>query len=276
MNLWERLVTKNPMSIEVVRFRRKYFTFNRANQQSSAMLGLVLVIYAALLMIVGNLKGEMPPVVLTFLLLTLLTFGVPGLMHSAIAGERERRSWELLQVAPVTKAQIVAGKFIAALASIGAMTALTLIPMLYAAVTYRRTDFYGLFMGLLVALAFAIFLAALTLFLSARVKRPFIALGSVLGTLLMMLIVLPAVLYTANDPLLNRLIELMHPFIIIGSLADRSGFRNPQDPGLPIALLGPPTIAAYLFLAVAFLIWTERTLTFADNDVRFLPKKKNQ
>jgi hypothetical protein len=28
----------------------------------------------------------------------------------------------------------------------------------------------------------------------------------------------------------------------------------------------------YLFLTVAFLIWTEKTLHFPENDVRFIPK----
>src|SRR5207302_725971 len=62
--------------------------------------------------------------------LVLLLFIGPLVLHSSIAGERERRSWDLLLIAPVTKAQLVVGKLISGLAILGAVFVLMLLPVL--------------------------------------------------------------------------------------------------------------------------------------------------
>jgi ABC-type transport system involved in multi-copper enzyme maturation permease subunit len=151
------------------------------------------------------------------------------------------------------------------------------VPMVYAGINFRRTDWLATGLGLLMIVSFALALAGFTLFLSARVRRPFIALAMVLGTLLVTLVVFPAVMFSTGTAYYGPLLTAVNPYLSLAALGDRGNFASsPDSIPLPIELLAVPQIAANLFIAVAFLVWTERTLAFADNEVRFLPGKKTR
>ncbi|MFZ4507617.1 MAG: ABC transporter permease [Fimbriimonas sp.] len=273
--LFHELVTGNPMTIEIIRFRRKYLSWQGPSAQSSALLGLFLIVYAGVLLIVINARSFLPPQSIVSFMLALFVILVPAMLYGAIAGERERRSWDLLLVAPVSKAQIVMGKFLAASSGIGVVVGLMLVPIGFAAVTYARTDYPVLLMAILVCLSFSLLIAALTLFFSARVKRPFMALGAVMGSEIVGMVVLPTLLSAGGmgQDFVVRFIQTFHPFMLIEEM-HRANLPSSTDMLLPLGLLGPPQIFAYLFLTLFFLGWTERTLSFADNEVGFLPKKK--
>lgn len=276
--LWENLVVGNPMLIEITRFRRKYFTFN-GNAASSAILALALVCYVGLIMVVLSGKGEIPPIALVIFQTGVLTLLAPSMLHGAIAGERERRSWDLLLVAPITKAQIVVGKFIGAVAAIGLTMGLCLFPILMAAVTYRRTNWSDLFLSELVSGSFALLVCALTLLLSARVRRGFMALGASLGTLAVILVVIPLLFMAVSggSPGTAEITLLLHPFMALGmimSYGERSyssGYSNPNE-YVPASLWGYPQVMVYLLLTVVLVVWAAQTLVFAENDVRFISR----
>src|SRR5438067_2544501 len=117
--LWRTLVMENPMAIEVNRFRRRFLEGGRGKTVNTMILVVAIVAYAALLLVIANMSGDFPPVALIFLQTGVFTLLTPAMMYGSISGERERRSWDLLLVAPITHAQIVVGKFLAALAGIG-------------------------------------------------------------------------------------------------------------------------------------------------------------
>lgn len=274
--LWHDLIIGNPMLVEIQRFRRKYFTFG-GNAASSAILALALVCYVGLIMVVLSGKGEIPPIALVIFQSGVLTLLAPSMLHGAIAGERERRSWDLLLVAPITKAQIVVGKFIGAVAAIAMTMALCLFPILMAAVTYRRTNWHDLFLSELVSGSFALLVCALTLLLSARVRRGFMALGATLGTLAIVLIVLPILfaVLSGGGQGATELTMLLHPFMaltMILSHGERSAYSSSPTEYVSSSLWGYPQVFTYAVLTVILVVWAAKTLVFAENDVRFISR----
>jgi ABC-type transport system involved in multi-copper enzyme maturation permease subunit len=271
---WTDLVTANPMLIEIIRFRRKFFSFSGPNSANTAMLGIIAVCYVGLNFLVLSGEGGIPPMALVMLQTGLFTLFCPAMLHGAIAGERERRSWDLLLVAPITKAQIVAGKFIGALAALGLAATLFGIPIVLSAILYEETNWYDLLLQEIVSLSFAVLVGALTILFSARVKRGFMALGATIGMLMFGLIVAPAILAALlhDDQFTMPLLMYLHPFITIAMIDSRRSHWNEM---IPPSLYGWPQMLVYLGLTVVFVSWAIQTLYFAENEVKFLPKGKD-
>ena len=266
---------ENPMRIEISRFRRRFLGFGGSGL-TSAVLALVLLLYVGLVMLVVNLRGDLPPVALIMFQTVLFCFFGPAMLHGAIAGERERRSWDLLLVAPITKAQIVAGKFMGALAALGVGAAAMGLPVLIAALGYRKTTLWDLLLAEAVSLSFCTLVCSWTIFLSARAKRPFMALGATLGSLALGLLVVPALFVSlaGGDRFSSEIFLALNPFTALASLMNRGDGGSLYGDGAVIdpSLYGVPHVLIYLFLTLAFLVYAERTLNFAENEVRFLPK----
>jgi len=278
--IWQDLVVENPMLIEIHRFRRRFLTFSAGNSLNSAVLALILVCYAGLVLLVVQAKGDIPPLAVVMIQTGVLTLFAPGMLHGAIAGERERRSWDLLLVAPISKAQIVVGKFIGALAALGVAATFFLLPILISAIAYRRTNWNDLIEGEAVSLTFGAAVCGLTMLFSARVKRPFMALGASLGTLAVLMIVLPSLIgIFGNNSLGSGMVDVfyLHPFIVLTQIMqiseDRgdysSSYRNHfvSDPSW-----GWPQAFIYLAFAIILVTWAAKTLIFAENEVKFIPK----
>jgi len=268
---WEDLVGSNPMLIEITRFRRKFLSFSGSNSVNIAVLSLVVICYLGLCLLVMSAKGSVPPIMLVIFQTCLYIIFAPALLHGAVAGERERRSWDLLLAAPVTKAQIVAGKFVGALAALGGATALFAVPILLAAVLHDETRWYDLFLAELVSVTFGIFVCGLTLLLSARVKRSMMALGASIGSLALVLLILPLLLATLlnGDRFMMEFLFYLHPVTTLVQLAD-----NASGPVYPRAFYGWPHILIYIALAGTCVVWATKTLYFAENEVKFLPQKE--
>lgn len=263
------------MLIEVSRVRRRLTAVKGPKQVNGIALGLVLVCYAIFLALLGYFPGEIPPVALVLVQTVIFTMVAPGLLYTSIAGERERRSWDLLLAAPITKAQIVAGKFIGAMSALAVGAGLFLVPILMTAVTYHRTSLYDVWLAEMVSLSFIALVCSFTILISARVKRALTALGTVIGTLGIFLVALPALIGTAlGSPSSTDMDFFMfaHPIMALGRIMDSSGYSYQA---VSNHLFGWPHIVLYSIFTLIFLVWTERTLTFAENDVKFLPQPKD-
>lgn len=271
MSIWQSLVAENPMLIEVRRYRRRLLGGGKG--LSVAFLTLGAVCYVGLLLIVGSGNGSIPPISIVMLQTFIFVIGAPAVLNNAIAGEREKRTWDLLLVAPVTKAQIMIGKFAGAMSNLLLGAGLFLLPMFICAVSSRETDYGALFWAELDSIAFAIFACALALLFSARCRRGFTALGVSLGIMLLGLVVYPILLEAIGgiESGTRDIMLVFHPFYIQERLMDQ---RFVHD-----ALASSPTgdvilqICVFIGLAIVVLVWTERTLTFSDNEVKFLPKQ---
>jgi len=285
MTLWETLVTQNPMMIEITRFRRKYFS-PRGGSMNSVILALFFVIYLGLVAMVWNFREEANPMIIVFLQTGIFTLLPPAMLHGSIAGERERRSWDFLLVAPVSHAQIVAGKFAGAVVALLISAAFFLFPIAIGVLFYQpyygsspssttaSRSLFSLLEGELLSVTWGIFVCALTIFFSARCRRGFIALGAALGFLIGGLIVWPVLIGTAGGGggYEIHLLNFFHPFWALAEME----FGRPTDAQSSFSwMFGWPQIFVYIVLSAVMLGWAERTLRFADNEVKFLPKPKD-
>lgn len=274
MSLWQALVGENPMLIEVRRYRRRMLGGGRPSGINIAVLTLGAVCYVGLLMVVGNGNGSIPPIAIIMIQTVIFTLAAPAILNNSIAGEREKRTWDLLLVAPVTKAQIMIGKFAGAMTNLVLGAALFLLPVFICAVSYRQTDTWALFLAEIDSLAFAVLACSLSIFFSARCRRGFTALAVSLGMLLVGLVVYPILVASVSsysDRNTQEIFMIFHPFYVQSNLMS-IGIFNPDRVGSPIgdAVL---QICVFVGLSIVALVWTERTLTFSDNEVKFLPAR---
>ncbi|HVT13996.1 MAG TPA: ABC transporter permease [Fimbriimonadaceae bacterium] len=270
MSLFESLFVENPMLIEVKRYRRRMLGGGKGI--SIAFLTLGAICYVGLLLVVGSANGGIPAITIVMLQTLVFTLGAPAILNNAIAGEREKRTWDLLLVAPVTKAQIMIGKFAGAMTNLLLGAALFLLPVFICAVSNRDTDYVALLWAEVDSIAFAVLACAFTLLFSARCRRGFTALGVSLGMLLLGLIAYPAVvgMFGNVDSSAADVLLTFHPFYVQARLMEQRFDHNSIAPSAEGQALFQ--IVVFLCLAIVFLVWTERTLTFSDNEVKFLPK----
>ena len=257
----------NPMLVEITRFRRRYFSFSTGNSANSVVLTLILLSYAGFVLIVEENREAMNPISIVMFETAVLSVFAPMMLYGSIAHERERRSWDLLLAAPITKAQIVAGKFMGALAALCIAVALFQLPILIAAFGYRETNWWNLIEASFVSFSFLTTVCALTILFSARVKRGLMALGAVLGILTVSLVVFPALSYGSGvDHMAGDATLYLHPFTVMAHL------MMTDEQNKVVSAWGWPQTFVYLFLSLALLAWAENTLNFAENEVKFLPQ----
>lgn len=277
-NLLDFYVLKNPMTVEIERFRKRFFNLRKANPVNTAMLSIVMIIYGSVVMIVIANRESMQAMPLVILTYFLLMFLAPATLYTSIAGERERRSWDMLMVAPVTRGQVIAGKFLAACAAEIIAMGFFLVPIVIAGVYAKETQWSCVIAAIIFVLANVFLANALTILFSARSKRPLIALGVTFGFLFVFLIVFPIFIGYIFGPFANLFNE-WHPLSILSTLAtDPRAISYVSDgvtrnTGVSIVIL--PIVFCIAF-TIILLIWAERTLAFADNNVGFLPKKKEK
>lgn len=271
----ESLILDNPMRIEIQRFRRRFLGFGGSGV-NSAILALVMLCYTGLVMLVVNVRGDLPPVALILFQTGLFCFFGPAMLHGSIAGERERRSWDLLLVAPITKGQIVAGKFMGAMVALGIGAAAMALPIALAALAYQKTTFYDLVLAECVSLSFCMLVCAWSIFLSARAKRPFMALGATLGTLILGLVVAPTLFVSivGGDRFTAEMIGYLNPFYALGLMMESvpREVLEERSPVIALSMFGVPHTLLYLGLTVGLLVYAEKTLHFAENEVKFIPQ----
>lgn len=271
---WTELVAKNPMLIEVSRYRRKLFSFSRSNSIGSLIVAVVAITYVGIVSMIVTFRSEISPFVLVGVQTLLFVLVAPILLHSSIAGERERRSWDLLLAAPITKAQIVVGKFLGALSAMAIGAAFFVFPIGVTALSYRGTNFYNLAEAEVVCLSATALVSAITIFFSARVKRSFMALGATLGLMVLGLLVLPSLSGATTSAMYMDPLLYMHPGFVLVRLAEAPA--HGEGIGVPDSTVGVPQVLFYLGLSAVMLGWAIKTLNFAENEVKFLPKAKTR
>jgi Cu-processing system permease protein len=280
--LWRDLFAENPMMAEIGRFRRRYLTFGGPSTQVNGGLGILLIGYAIFSIFCIANRGDVNPITVLPIFLIFGLFAVPLLLHATISGERERRSWDMLMVAPLTHAQIVVGKFVGAFLGVSLAFGVFLIPVVLTALYFTKFSPAYFFACLVVILGQLATMIALTILISARVKRPLTALGVTLLVTLIYFVFMPVVMGVAAGPLAGPTLTSVSPFAVIWQ-ADLLQSREDsywQSPsmmgvsGLEFGLMVTTFILFQLVLVVAFIAWAVKTLAFADNEVKFLPQTK--
>lgn len=197
----KKLFVTNPMKMEMVRFKSKFVNCTSNPAFNRAMVVLVTLTYLCIVGLVFAIRADVNPagVVMTQTIVLMLAVAMAG--HGAIAGERDRRSWDLLQVAPITQAEIVVGKFLG-LAALILGISLAFLPMLLISIAFyqsfsfveQHVSVVNILLAELVAITASIAVGSLTLYLSARFKNATTALAASVSTLVGTLVGLPLVL----------------------------------------------------------------------------------
>ncbi len=281
---WRYNVTKNPMLAEIERFRRKFFSFRGPNVQANGGLGLIVVLFLFYSIICIYNRGDIEPIGQLMTYLGFALFVIPFMLHATIAGERERRSWDMLLVAPISPSQIVMGKFVAAFLGLLLTFALFMVPIFILSIYYQNMNWGLLLLGIGVVISQLLALTSLTLLISARVKRPLVALAVTIGAVLVVFLFVPLFL-SVLDSFMGRFISnSVYPFAVLNELAraQQSAVVNGYAPGseevqtvAPFAL-AVTSMLVQLVLTVVLLAWAIKTLHFADNEVRFINNKKKK
>lgn len=273
-NTLNELFWDNPMKVEIMRALRKFGTLNRNNSTNVVMVALVAVIY--LIIVASNFvfRAVVPAFVPLYLALILVTLTGPIGNYQSIAGEREKRTWELLVVSPVSKAQIVIGKWMGAILLCLLWVVLSWLPVLVLSIPDPAGSYSGreeMNVGLLeflqtqaILITFSLFTTSLTIFFSARSQRSLNALGLSLTILFVILILVPVVasaLSLTPDSGVRDVITVSNPFMMIWSVVDPFG-HNRFEISWAVCL----HCGVYLSLALGLMFLAISGLNRADNE----------
>lgn len=218
-------------------------------------------------------------VVILYVMIGSSMFIVPPLFFNSVAGERERGSWELLRVAPVTTRQVLVGKFMAGLTLLIPWLAFGGICVLAGLLSFGPVETFenwrqitpgAIFLGLLILFVSCLSSAAVTMFLSCRMTKPFSVLMASFGVTALMYMVVPglAMLSGGDAAFMMETIGSINPLVAFGQLISPSVLETSD---LQILIF----IIFHLVLIIGLLTWSAVTLDYADRNLRFLPKKKD-
>lgn len=282
MNLFRELVTDNPMMVELYR-RTRRFTLSKDNRQN-VWIGIVLI---AVVFVLAALffaqAGSVTPWGMASIKLPLLCLALPLALHGAIAGERDRRSWDALCIAPVTDAQIVAGKFAVAIALMF-IVHLIFLPIELAAVLTEdgrdrladfliaaRLDAYTMAMGF--------FVASVSFLASARSRRPFPALGAAGGVFAALLAISIVTVVSGDAATMGKrwfqpVVAITNPVVHYVVMFDDGKSSSAEDISAHIKAAPEIGGALYALIGVGLLVFAARTLHDADQEIVPVPRKK--
>ncbi|MCH7904723.1 MAG: ABC transporter permease subunit [Armatimonadetes bacterium] len=271
----KHLFAGNPMMAEVLREKNKALAPESWRGGQLAARILLGVFYLLGLALVLNNIQYIEPVILLYVLMGVQTLLIPAVLHATIAGEREKRSLDMLLVAPVTASQIVIGKFSRALVPVVALSLAIGLPTLAVELArsadgaerydLNRPGMLGFMIASLFCLLFAMAIGGLTMWISSKTRTASAAMMSTIGALFLLLIVVPAIAatmsYGAGD-FADFVIE-MNPFISL-----YSAYMGPSEQGAFSVSSGEYTLLAMILYAVCTVV----TLWLATNNVHKLAR----
>jgi len=215
VNLWRDLVSDNPMLIEIRRFMRKLLAGKGGNL---AIVVVILVIYSFIFLLVAEYSKDFDPVILVWIQTGLFMLLLPVMSAGIIAGERERRTWEILLTAPVTKAQIVVGKYLAVSAGASLTILAFALLILPCQVSNRFASIGSTASAELMSITFAMMLMGLSLYVSSRSRTTFAAIGTCIGIVFVAYVAIPLFISAASERSESTVLELIDPFYALPKL----------------------------------------------------------
>lgn len=281
MNLFESLITQNPMMVEVVRSLRKL-----AGPRLPITIAVGIIYVLCILWISPYAdRSTSGPMVFLCLITVILASAASG--YKTIAGEREQRSWEILAAAPVTHSQMVIGKFLGAFSLVSVAWLLLAFPALLFSATESRASYYDYLVerqqdslqpwstlaALIAVLLYGMFQTALTIFFSARCRRGLVAFGIVLALNIAALIIYPVMLASIYPRTSGYSPGEFYLFLDPNTLISELHSRGSHEVLLNSSVRCGMCCFTYLFLAIATIYWTQRTLRYADRNMKFIGNK---
>ncbi|MCC6403579.1 MAG: ABC transporter permease subunit [Fimbriimonadaceae bacterium] len=243
MNTWQALVADNPLLKLVMASSVRIFTRTGLRTTKTA-IWFVGVLVLCVTLLAGYFAEYLFWQIFLIPLLLMVILIPLAVLHGSIAGEREKRSIEVLLVAPLTSAQILFAKVSKGVLPV-AVTIALFIPVALAIeighiwkpmlspVRSVLPSWQTFLLAMAVVASSAMFSAGLTMFVSARAKTTGAALIGSLFALLAWLVGLPIldVSISGFGARPDSQLELYHtnPFWVVGSLISGQG-ASPSEP----------------------------------------------
>lgn len=271
MSFFSDHVTDNPMLVEIRRWKRRLLS-SRGGGTSIASIVLGIVFYLIILAAVASGSANVEPLWLIFIQGLLFVLLIPVMVSGTIAGERERRTWEILLVAPITKSQIVAGKFIAGFYTTCIFALFMIPPVLICSIMYKDAMLRYTLLAEFYTMMLAVLLVAGSVWLSSRCRTTYLALGACLGSMFTLFVALPlfvsAMMQFGTAKSYDGL-DTWYPMSILIRLADRDFLSRPYNPVDVVAW----NSVAYFLVAAMLLIAAGRSIAKSDQAANLYPEK---
>jgi hypothetical protein len=261
--LIEAFSKSNPMMAEVRRVNRKLF--NAGNWKASMTAGVILVgiIYLFFLGMVARFYDAMEAEWMLYALMTIMFIVIPVNLNGVISTEHEKRSFEMLLVAPLTPSQIAVAKLLRGGGAFLLTVGLLIVPAVWLLIVQAIKVSYspgfdagypviGFISGLCVVLASAVLSASVCVYISSRTRTIAASMASALGLHFVVLVLVPVILGAAGVQQVASIVSF--PFtalgIAIGGVTDLSG--------TPVELMTVwfVSIPFWLSLSVVFMYMT--------------------
>lgn len=195
------LFIENPMMEEGSRAMRRFFRTGDAPRVINFVAAVIIgLFYLWLLAMIVRFHEDMT----TFLLVVevfIVTGVIVASIYGAVAGERERATWEALIITRITPAQIIVGKVIWRMALAVLVVVLMAIPIAVSSAYPHSWNSSAvvwttgkLLLAHSIVLAWAFLLCAYGLWISARSRRSVTAAAILAGSLLAALLFIPMLL----------------------------------------------------------------------------------
>lgn len=193
-----RLFVTNPILEEATRARRKFFRVAGGPGRGLTYVAVAMIaaFYLWILAEVALSRGDSSVGILYFQLV-IVTLAMPISIYGAIAGERERTTWEALILTRLTPGQIVAGKVLWRLVGLLVLMASFLAPLLVGMANSANgwhADAAGVVQAEAMTFAWGCVLCAFGLWVSANTRSSVTSAALIFISLLTVLALLPALL----------------------------------------------------------------------------------
>jgi hypothetical protein len=263
MNALRDLVIENPMLIEIRRFRSRMLS-SRSGGANIAVVILILFFYACIVLTVLMAREDLDPMWIIMFQTGLFSLLLPIMVAGSIAGERERRTWDILIAAPVSKAQIVVGKFIVSLTGLAIFFVACLVPIVVCLICNKTAKLSLTLIEEMVSASFGVLLISFSLLVSARCRTTFAALGACVGVIFIVLLAFPIFVTSVLRDGGRIVLEAISPFMIINGVYEHStgsGYYDSEQDRHFLLWNAPYLVTAiYLSLAAIMLLWATLTV----------------
>lgn len=248
-----RTILDNPLLIEYRRSMRRFIGVTKSGASSSALIIVVAVVYILFLAIVAMFGSDVDPVVIVQFQTFLFCITIPALIHGAIAGERERRTWDLLVASPLTNREIIYGKFVAGMMTQVIVVALMAPPFLLTMMIFKDSNWQIAIIRWLVSIAFGIKLGAVCMAISTHSKRAYTSQLLCYAYLVIVMLVFPMFCLMVSNGQPSPYAYVGQPFVVAGIAGDSSGNPEWTEAGhvLPtLSLIANCVVAATIIFAL--------------------------
>lgn len=224
---WRHLVSDNPLMERALRAFAIRKNFRNMPASTWIVFSLVALIYVVLIGLGVRYADSVEPSLFLYLMLTVLILVGATVLHNALAGEREKRTLDLLLVAPVTAKQIVAAKLVKVIVPTLVIVVICVIPTIvlqlvrqHLGVDYstRTVSFWAaLTMSVVITLSTVLMVTGSTLYISSLNRTTASALTATLGVLLFWFVIVPIFIGTIGvvSQDVSDALATYHPYVAL-------------------------------------------------------------